>query len=82
METILQELKEKKEQYVKEKADAIIESMIKNKWTDYQVSTCDHSNWDVEYHRTFPRIAEELRKRGLNVARSVKWGVTDWDISV
>lgn len=68
--------------YVQEKADAITGYMTKNRQLTTTESTCDYPNWDREYHRMFPRIAEELRKRGFSVSSKVNHGVTDWSITV
>jgi hypothetical protein len=70
-----------KNNYVKTKADEIIESMTKRKELTTTIATCDYSNWDREYHRMFPQIATELRKRGFSVSSTVNHGVTDWVIT-
>lgn len=80
----LQTLRDKANAYVKEKADKIVAFMVKYNELSTTESTCDCPlyGWDVEYHRMFPRIADELRSRGFNVYSQVNHGVTDWRISI
>lgn len=64
------------------KANEIAELMVKKKWNDYKISTCDYSGWDRKLHRDMPEIAAELRKLGFKTTSQVKWGVTDWYITL
>jgi len=67
--------------YVEENAHKLIESMEKDGDIVRKVPTCDHSNWDREYHHMFPQIAQKIREKGYNVTSKVNWGVTDWVIT-
>lgn len=67
--------------YVEEKAQAIIDDMTKHNELTTSVATCDHYNWDREYHRMFPQIADKLRQNGYTVSSKVNFGVTDWTIA-
>lgn len=78
----LEELKTKKDNYVQQEAVKIISDMLKRERTEWSVSTCNHYNWDTKLHEHFPSIAENLRSKGFSVRSSVKFGVTDWYISI
>lgn len=79
--TTIEELKQIKNDYVKDEAKKIIGSMIRTKSITYEVSTCDHYNWDRKLHENFESIADELRANGFNVTSTVNFGVTDWIIT-
>lgn len=79
----LTELKEKKQAYVAQKVDEIINYMTTNEKTMYKMSTCgNHSNWDKELHNAMPDISREAISRGLTVTYEVNWGVSDWTFKV
>lgn len=75
-------LRNESKTYAQEKAQEIIDSMIKYRETETKISTCDASNWDRKLHRNFNNVANELRRKDLKVSSKVNWGVTDWYISV
>ena len=74
----IEELKEKRIQYIKEQADKIVLEMIRRGVTTDTLATCDYSNWDRELHRSMLDIAKELKTRGITTKSSVNHGVTDW----
>jgi metal-dependent amidase/aminoacylase/carboxypeptidase family protein len=82
MNAAVEQLKAKSDEYAKNEAQKIIDLMVECEYTELSKSTCDHYNWDREYHRQFPKIAQELRKQGFTVTSSVNFGVTDWVITI
>ena len=80
----LSELRAKRKAYVTDKAEEIVNDMIDRKKTSTKISTCDaaYYGWDVELHDAMPQIATKLREMGLSVSYAVRWGVTDWLITV
>lgn len=82
MGTDLSELKKLKAAYVEQKANEIIETMVRYEKLSHTMSTCDDPNWDRELHRAMSEIAKNLRSKGLKVTSSVNFEVTDWVITV
>ena len=78
----IQELKQKKAEYIQQKADEIQASMVNSNHLTYKLSTCDYSGWDIELHRNFKDISHELEIRGFKVTYTVNHGVYDWVISL
>ena len=46
-----------------------------------RLSVCDHSSWDRDLWAHRESIIDAIRKRGYSVSVSVKWGVTDINIT-
>lgn len=46
-----------------------------------RLSVCDHYNWDRDLWAHRESIIDAIRKRGYSVSVSVKWGVTDINIT-
>jgi hypothetical protein len=46
-----------------------------------RLSVCDHYNWDRDLWSHRHDIIDAIRKRGYSVSVSVRWGVTDIEIS-
>lgn len=81
----LETLKQISTDRIKAKADKIIDYMVKNHRTSTteMTSSCAPAfGWSVEEYQDMPRVADELRSRGLHVTSKVNHGVTDWFISI
>lgn len=80
--TNLTELKAKKDAYVKDEAQKIIDDMIEREVTTSTLATCDARNWNRELHSQMLDIAKELHTQGIRVSSQIRHGVTDWTFVV
>lgn len=82
--TAIEELQKTKTDYVTENGEKIINEIVTRNAVDWQISTCDSLSygWDRTLHFAMPQIAQYLRNKGFKVTSSVKWGVTDWLITL
>lgn len=74
----LNDLIQKKKDYIKHQAQVIVDRMIERGVFTDTMETCDYPNWDRELHRNMPEIVRELKTMGVDTTSSVNFGVTDW----
>jgi hypothetical protein len=62
--------------------DAInVECTYADKNGSSRLSVCDHYNWDRDLWAYRYDIVDAIRNRGYSVSMSVRWGVTDIEVS-
>lgn len=81
MSKTLENVRDEYQIYISEKTDDYIKKIIDGDGAYHEsTNNCEANGWDKKLHNAMPFISDELKKAGIGVKHSVKFGVTDWDM--